>query len=191
MAAVALAGEPSLAPPSISKVLAEPVGEGDVCIVHRGRRVSLHADGCVAAWKASPEALFASLQPRGALFEEPEGPSLPLRGGWLLFACYVVLGLVAGAACAYVAVARALRPLPWFFAGLVANVLALGVLLTRPPGDASALPAGVPPGLTKVPTTRRPARCPSCAGENHPSARACAECGAALAPAVDPETARL
>jgi hypothetical protein len=107
-----------------------------------------------------------------------------------LFGLYVVTGLVAGAACAYLAVGRGLAPIPWFFAGLLANVIPLIVILTRHGADLSRFPAGIPRGLSKVPTTLSPRFCPPCGAENHPAARRCLECGAPLEPTVEPETAR-
>ena len=159
------------------------------CLAPALLSVGLTLPGAPASGPSIAGATGAPMEP--SLFDEPRENPLPLRGGWLLPGCYVVLGLAAGALCASVAVARALPPLPWFFLGLVLNVLALVILLMRPRGDCSALPGGVPPGLAKVPTTRPPRHCPSCGGENHPSARLCARCGASLEPTVDPEIARL
>jgi hypothetical protein len=118
-------------------------------------------------------------------------PERPMGRGWLWLGLYVTAGLVAGAACAYLAVGRALRPLPWFLAGLAGNVVALAILATRPAGDRRALPEGVPPGLVKVATTHAPAACPVCGATNHPAAAACSACGAALSPTVQAETARI
>jgi len=128
-------------------------------------------------------------QPKGALFQPPEEPSSPLKDAWLFLGLYVVLGLVAGATCGYLAVGRGLSPLPWFFAGLLLNVVALGVLLVaRRPSDLSHYPGGIPSGLTKVPTTRAPQRCPGCGADNHPAARVCTSCRGPLVPLVDAET---
>jgi hypothetical protein len=168
-----------------------PVESTDLLLIHRGRRVPLHQGPCFDAWGRNPEAMFASLQPRGALFQEPEGSISPLRDAWFAFGAYVLLGLIFGAACAYTAVGRGHAPLRWFVAGLVVNALALVVLLARPRADLSKLPAGVPPGLRKVPTTRAGVPCPKCCSLNHPAARRCAACGAALQPSVAAETARV
>lgn len=169
----------------------QPVQGTDLLLIHRGRRVPLHREPCFDAWSRNPDAMFAALQPRGALFQEPEESISPLRDAWFTFGVYVLLGLVFGAACAYAAVGRGHAPLRWFFAGLAVNVVALVVLLARPRADLSKLPAGVPPGLRKVPTTRTAVPCPKCGSLNHPAARRCAACGAALQPSVVAETARV
>ncbi|MEE8538125.1 MAG: hypothetical protein V3S71_08955 [Acidobacteriota bacterium] len=172
-------------------VCRQPVGVGDVAVIHRGRRVLLHTDACMAAWNAGAETIFASLQPRGALFQEPSARSTPLDGVWFLLGVYILAGLVAGAVCGYVAVARGFSPLPWFFAGLAINVIALGLLLTRGRADTSKLPAGIPPGLAKVPTTRAPVPCIACGAGNHPSASRCTGCGATLLPSAESDLQRL
>jgi hypothetical protein len=165
-------------------------GEEVVEIRYRGRTFHVAAP-MVAEFEADPEAYFRRLQARAALFDESAVEARPVASGWLIVGLYILIGLVAGALCAYLAVGKALSPLPWFFAGLAGNVVALLALLARPAGDASALPAGVPPGLAKVATTREPVRCPVCGASNHPSAAACANCGSALVPTVQAETARV
>ena len=167
-----------------------PVGQGDAAVSYRGRRFVLHRGGCLDLWNDGPETLFARLQPRGALFQEAAEPSSPLLGGWLLFGLYVVAGLLSGAVCAYGALTKGLPPLPWFFAGLAFNVLAIGVLASRRARDLSAFPEGVLPGLTKVPATRSPGACGSCGEPHHPAARRCLACGARLAPGIEPEESR-
>lgn len=186
-------GPRSLAPEAEEICLAcgTPVRASDRLIVHRGRRVPLHEGECVEAWNANRETLFAALQPRGALFQEHEAFDSPLRHVWIALGIYIVVGLILGAACGYIAVSRGHAPIPWFFAGLAVNLLALAALLCRPRGDLSRLPGGVPRGLAKVPTTRPPRPCPKCGSENHPAARRCARCGGALQPAVAPETERV
>src|SRR5262249_13451233 len=138
----------------------------------------------------SAPAFFASLQPQGALFQGSPEPASPLLGVWFFLGLWVVLGLVCGAASAYIAVTRGLPPIPWFFRGLAVNLVALGWVRTRAPADPSVFPQGVPRGLRKVPSTRAPLPCPRCGEENHPSARACATCRGALDPRVDAETVR-
>jgi len=181
----------SSVPGELCLVCRQPVGTGDVAVIHRGRRVPLHADACMAAWNAGADSIFTSLQPRGALFQEPSNRPSALASGWFLFGIYIVTGLILGAVCGYVAVARGLSPLLWFFAGLVLNLIALGVLLTRTRADTSRLPAGIPSGLVKVPTTRDPVPCLSCSAENHPAANRCAACGATLLPSADSDLQRL
>lgn len=190
---MAQAGEESGAPRPGEICLAcdQPVLGTDLLLIHRGRRVPLHQGPCFDAWGRNPEAMFASLQPRGALFQEPEESISPLRDAWFAVGLYVLLGLIFGAACAYAAVGRGHAPLRWFFAGLAVNVVALVILLARPRADLSKLPAGIPPGLRKVPTTRTAVPCPKCGSLNHPAARRCAACGAGLQPSVAAETARV
>lgn len=128
-------------------------------------------------------------RPNGALFQQPEDASSPLKDAWLILGLYVILGLVAGATCGYLAVGRGLSPLPWFFAGLLLNVVALAVLvIARRPADLSHYPGGIPSGLKKVPTTRAPRRCPGCGANNHPAARSCTSCRGPLNPLVEAET---
>ena len=172
-------------------VCRQPVGAGDAALIHRGRRVTLHSDACMAAWNAGAESIFGSMQPRGALFQEPSTRPSPLASGWFMLGIYILAGLVTGAACGYMAVARGLSPLPWFFAGLAINVIALGLLLTRGRADTSKLPAGIPSGLAKVPTTRAPAPCLTCGAGNHPSASRCTACGATLLPSAESDLQRL
>lgn len=141
--------------------------------------------------ESHPQALRVTNGPQGALFQEATEPSSPLKDAWLVLGLYVVAGLVAGALCGYLAVGRGLSPLPWFFAGLLLNVVALGaVLLTRGSADLSRFPGGIPAGLTKVPTTRAPQRCSRCSADNHPAARVCLSCGSRLEPLVEAETDR-
>ena len=117
-----------------------------------------------------PQRYFHKLQARSVLFDETSIVDRPMSIGWLIFGFYVLVGLVCSTICGYLAVSRALDPLPWFFAALVGNVAVLIVLMIAPKGDPTAMPAGVPAGLAKVPTTRAPVRCPACGAENHPSA---------------------
>ena len=162
----------------------------DTCIVHRGRTVPLCTGMCADKFTADPELFFARSSPRGAFLQEDPVEAGPMRGPWFWFGVYVVAGLISAALSAYIAVNRAQPPLGWFFAGLFGNVAALVVVLffVRR-GDATLLPAGVPSGLNKVPTTRRPRACPSCGRHNHPSASSCASCGTALQADVVSEVA--
>jgi hypothetical protein len=184
-------------------VLREKPGEGEQCLVcgqaiydydvvqmrHKGRTFWVAAP-MLADLASDPETYFRKLEPRSALFDEMAIRERPMTRGWLWLGLYVLAGLVCGGLAAYSAVGRALPPRRWFFAGLAGNVLALAALATRPAGDASRLPAGVPRGLAKVATTRSPVTCPVCGAGNHPAAAACSTCGAVLAPAVEAETAR-
>lgn len=128
-------------------------------------------------------------RPRGGLFSE-EGPSgRPLSLGWFVLGLYVLVGLVFAGASAQLAVHKALPPIPWFFAGLFFNAVAYLVLLTRPPGDASEFPAGIPRGLRKVPCTYYSEECPGCGYGNHPGAHCCLGCGSEFHPPFDSEAA--
>ncbi len=179
-------------------------GEGEQCIVcgqaieggeiveirYKGRTFHVAAK-MLGDFEAEPDAYFQRLQARSALFDERAMEGRRAPKGWLWFGGYVLIGLVFAALCGYLAVSRSLSPLPWFFAGLAGNVAALAVLLATRRGDASALPAGVPAGLAKVPVTHAAMPCPGCSEANHPAASRCSGCGAALAPAFEPETARV
>ncbi len=179
-------------------------GEGEQCLVcgqaidgleivevrYKGRTFHVAAK-MLEEFEADPDAYFEKLQARSALFDERAMEGRQTQPGWLYFGAYVAIGLVFAALCGYLAVSRSLAPIPWFFAGLVGNVAALVVLLATPRGDATALPAGIPAGLAKVPVTRLPQPCPSCGAPNHPTASACNSCGAILTPALEPETARV
>ncbi len=166
--------------------------EGDEIVELRYKGRTFHvAAKMLGDLEGDPELYFQQLQARSALFDERAMEGRRASRGWLWFGGYFAVGLVFAALCGYLAVSRSLQPLPWFFAGLAGNVAALGVLLARPRGDASALPGGVPAGLAKVPATHAAVPCPSCGAANHPAAADCSDCGAALAPALEPETARV
>lgn len=211
--AVAVAGLPSAAaagevPATDSAAwttLDRRPGEGEQCLVC-GRRV--HGDEVVeiryqgrtffvsaamlGLFEEDPEQYFRKLEARAGMFDEAGVRARPMVTGWFVFGFYVLVGLIFAAGCGYLAVARARRPLPWFFAGLLGNLAALIVLLAMPRGDAATMsPFGIPPGLAKVPTTRAPLPCPQCGGDNHPAAAACSSCAAPLEPAIEPESARV
>src|SRR5262245_35641311 len=59
-------------------VCGQSVGSDDLALVYRGRRVTLHRGACLGAWRERREAIFASRQPRGALFQEPAEQPSPL-----------------------------------------------------------------------------------------------------------------
>lgn len=156
--------------------------ESDTVFIVKGRRVPVAA-GAEEEFLRNADAYFSKLQARGALFQETAA-DVGLRGGWLYFGLYVLAGLACGGLAAYVAVNRGHAPLPWFFAGLFANVLGVAGALTRKrTKDAD----DVPPGLARAPTTRRPSRCPACGFEVHPSARVCPGCKSALTPSAPSE----
>ncbi len=200
----------SLAPAAAQEEAAERVileqrpGEGERCIVckqeihgaevleirYKGRRFFVKAE-MLDDFDAAPLDYFADLQARSGLFDERAVAAREMSLGWLAFGVYVVIGLVFSALCGYLAIGRGHAPLPWFFAGLAGNAAALAVLLATPRGDLTALPAGVPAGFAKVPTTRAPISCPECGATNHPAATSCNGCENELTPAVEAETARI
>lgn len=100
-------------------------------------------------------------------------------------------GLLAGALCAYVAIGRGRAALPWFTAGLLGNVAAVVVILTRSPVTTGPLTEKILPGLRKIPLTHSPIPCPDCSHPNHPAARRCASCGVDLNPTATAEVARV
>jgi hypothetical protein len=109
---------------------------------------------------------------------------------WFAVGLYVLVGLIFAGASAHQAVHKALPPIPWFFAGLFLNAVGYLILLTRPPGDARAFPAGIPRGLRKVPRTYYSEECLDCGYHNHPAAYCCLGCGAEIHPAFESEAAR-
>lgn len=172
-------------------VCGRPAGPGDLAILHEGRRVVLHRGACAQVFAERPDAAFASLRPRGALFQEAaEKPSVPTFA-WLGFGLYVVSCLLTGGACAYLAVGRGRPAVRWFFAGLLLNVGALAVLSMAKRRDTLDFVDGPPSGLAKVALTRGPRSCPTCASPNHPAARRCSDCRRELTPAVASEAAAL
>lgn len=185
-------------------VLERRPGEGEQCLVcgqriygsevvelrYKGRTFHT-AGGMLSDFEAAPEIYFHKLQARAGLFDEEAVPERAMPWGWLILGLVVLDGLVMGALCSYLAVTRALPPVPWFFAGLVGNVFGLVALLVVRPGDPGRHPAGVPGGLAKVPLTRAPRACPACGAGNHPAAAGCSACGATLVPTAEPETARI
>lgn len=160
-------------------VCPKPIDGEGVEIRYRGRTLRFHPGACEHHWTEDPDGVFARVSPRGANFAESPSLVARLRDGWFGFGTYVLVGLLSGAACAYIAVGRGRVAASWFFLGLLFNVLALlAVLVQRK--LATRDPEGVPSGMNKVPVTRTPLRCNSCGSENHPSATQCLACGSAL-----------
>ncbi len=187
--------------PSEPSVVDRRPAEGEQCLVcrqaidygeiveirYKGR--SFHvSEAMLEDFRADPELYFEALEAHSALFDEGAMETSSMRMGWLNFGFYVLIGLVFGAACSYIALDRGLPAVGWFFAGLAVNVLALAVLLTRPRGEPGLAGA---PGLAKIPSTHTPQSCLDCGNTNHPSARVCSGCGKALDPAFDAETQRV
>ena len=164
----------------------KPMPEGSSLYQVRGVWVPLCSESCARDFALDPGRFLSRLLPRAALFSEEIGGSLPVRVTWLAVALYVLLGLTCGGIAAQIAVSHGLPRLPWFLAGLLANVVALALLAPRAARTAAALH-----GLAKIAATASPAPCPSCGRTNHPSASRCVHCGAALVPLVEPETRRV
>lgn len=167
------------------------VGPKDRVYEFEGQRVPVHVGACDIAFLRNPGHYLARLKPRGAfLSAEPNlAPNISWR--WFAFGIYVLLGLVFGAICAYRAVNHALKPWPWFLAGFFFNLFGFLALLTRPAGESSMAPAGLPRGLVKVPTTSSPRICPHCGTPNHPAATSCSGCGNKIEPLVTSEVSRV
>ncbi len=164
-------------------------GINDESIGYLGRVIAV-CGRCGEKWAADPDRYFRKVQARAALFDEEAMRGGPISTGWLFFGVYMLTGTIVGGFCAYVAVGRGLSPLPWFFGGVVGNVVTLGLLLTRA-SDTTGLPQGVPRGLRKVPVTFAPRYCPECGMEHHPSATTCPACGCSMTPSVEAETKRV
>ena len=169
------------------------IHDGDIVEIRYKGRTFFVAASMLEDFEANPERHFEVLQPRGGLFDEaamqtPATGVPTMKTGWLIFGLYVLTGLIFGAACSYAALNRGRPALGWFVAGLLVNVLALAVVLTK-----SRLPGALhdpPAGLTKIPATHTPRVCPGCGDTNHPSAPACSSCNHQLQPTTEAETAR-
>lgn len=186
------------------RIIGTKPGNGEMCLVcdkpilntnawiirYRGRTVYINQN-MWSEWERDADRYFRKVQARAALFDEQSLGPRALHGAWLGVGVYVLIGLVLGGQCAYTALAGGRSAIGWFFAGFVGNVVALAILMTRPPMDTSALPQGVPPGLVKVPVTHAPRRCGACGQSNHPAAVTCSVCGNHLNPVVEAETMRL
>ncbi len=197
-----VASKPATGDPASWEMLEERPADGEQCIVcrqaiHEGEIIEVRYKGRtfhVAAsmlekFEADPDRYFHTLQARAALFDEAAMETPPMRTGWLMFGVYVLVGLVCGAGCSYIALNRGLPARGWFFAGLFVNVAALAaILMTKPVADGALAPP--PPGLAKIPATLTPRACPHCGHTDHPSASICSSCAQTLEPAVEPETAR-
>lgn len=185
------------------EVLGEKPGEGEQCLVcgqaiHEGEVAEVRYKGrtffvakkMMGEFQGDPDAFFRKLQAKAALFDEGSMPDRQISGFWLLFGLYVLIGLLSAAVAGYIAVSKGLEVRPWFIAGLLVNVLAILAVAVKSK-VAVELPAGIPPGLAKVPTTRKPVSCRHCGAPNHPAARACSGCGGVLESKIEPETARV
>src|SRR5262245_2576249 len=54
-------------------VCGRPADAGDAALIYEGRRVVLHRGECLRRFTERPDAHFAPLRPRGALFQESAG----------------------------------------------------------------------------------------------------------------------
>lgn len=165
------------------------IHEGDIFELRYKGRTFFVAAAMLDDFEADPDHYFHAMQARGGLFDEAAVDVPPMRTGWLYFGSYVLIGLLFAAACSYLALDKGLPAWGWFFAGLLLNVLALAAIATRKRQPGAHL-EGAPAGLAKIPITLAPATCAHCGNSNHPSASACSDCGHALIPTVEPETAR-
>jgi len=168
-----------------------PLTDDDVALLVRGRRVPLNR-AMVDSFMNNQEQFFSRLQPRSALFQENLGvaPGVAQGGiswGWFAFGLYVVTSLISAAMSAYCAIAKGLPAAQYFFVGLFLNIFGYVYVKSKKPSSKTA---NVPKGLHKVPVTNAPHACPECGGSNHPSARACLQCGAKLSPAYTSEASR-
>jgi hypothetical protein len=166
----------------------KPISKDDVTYMVDGQRVAVHKGACLGALAAKPGQWLSNLKPRGA-FLDASAAELGLSAGWLLLGSYVLVGLFFGSLAAHRAFSVGRDPLLWLAVGFVTNVFGYAVLLALPRQELHAV-AGVPAGLGKVAATYAPEACPACGAENHPSARVCSGCGAALKPHVVSEVQR-
>ena len=167
-------------------VSGKPLGPNDVCLLVDGRRVPLKKEA-VNIFLNNQEKYFSKLQPRSALFTESMANPTSLSMGWFLFGIYVLIGLIFAALTSHAAVGKGLRPIPWFFVGLLFNALGYLAVLTK----KSQATGNIPEGFAKVPLTSAPSVCQSCGYENHPSAKNCSSCGTGLSPETSSEVEKL
>jgi hypothetical protein len=173
-------------------VCGAPLGEDDVALIVRGRRVPL-GKSMVDTFLADEEKYFAEKQPKAALFQEeltaPAGVAQGgISGSWFLFGLYVLLSLVFAGLSGYRAVSKGLQPIPYFFLGFFFSALGYLYVLTRRPLAAKGT---IPTGLVKVPVTLTPRACPMCGNTNHPAAHKCSACGGPLEPTLQSDVARV
>ncbi len=175
-------------PGDICMLCNNPVDKDDGVYLVNGQRVPLHIAEMKAASPERIRAVLAQVRPRGA-FLGTDPTQQQITTGWFFFGLYVLAGLIFSALCAHHAFHAGQNPIQWLMAGLFLNVVAYGILLTRPRHEVTA-PVGIPRGLRKISATYLPEPCPKCGTENHPTARSCAGCGATLSPKMTSEVAR-
>ena len=167
-------------------VSGKPLGPDDVCLLVDGRRVPLKKEA-VNIFLNNQDKYFSKLQPRSALFTENMGQPKNLSMGWFIFGIYILLGLFFAALTSHAAVGKGLKPIPWFFIGLLFIAFGYLAVLTK----KSETTADIPDGLVKVPLTSSPSTCPGCGYQNHPSAKNCSGCGIPLEPKGSSELEKL
>jgi hypothetical protein len=172
----------------ICLVCGKPITKDDVTYMADGQRLPAHRNVCVGALAAKPAAWLSKLKPRGA-FLDASAAQLGLSPLWLVLGTYVLVGLIFSALAAHRAFSVGRDPMKWLVIGFLSNFAGYVVLLALPRMQIAA-PAGVPAGLAKVAATLSPEACPRCGAENHPSARQCSGCGAALTPRITSEVQR-
>lgn len=159
------------------------LSKDDIALLVQGRRVPLKKEA-LDIFLENPEKYFSKLQAKSALFTEDMKNSKNLSYNWFLFGIYVLIGLIFAALSSHKAVAKGLKPVPWFFGGLFFNAFAYLAILTK----NSKAKGDIPPGLTKVPLTSKPSECPACGYQNHPTAKICSSCGNNLKSELKSET---
>ena len=172
-------------------VCRQAIHDGDIVeLRYKGRRFHV-ADKMMADFESDPESYFSDIELHSALFDESAMDAPSMASGWLLFGLWVLVSLTTGALCAYLAIGRGKPPVVWFFAGLLLNVVGVVAVLASGRGETSRLVGGAPDGLTKIPSTHAPRRCPGCGATNHPAARRCSACATNLEPSIQAETAKV
>lgn len=170
---------------AVSGQTLNPQEPDDVVLIVNGRRIPLKGH-CVKDFLLDQERYFRKLSPKAALFTEEMDQPKELSLVWFYFGLYVLLGFVFAAITSQAAVQKGFPPAPWFFAGLLANILGYLAIRSRKPGVVPDFPKGV----HKVHLTADPILCPDCGNENHPAARKCLECRHPLSPTSESEVTR-
>ncbi len=172
-------------PGEVCTVCDKRVESSDLVYMVDGQRVPVHAGDCDTVLRARPQKWLARVKPKGGAFLGTD-VHLGLTNAWLYAGLYVLVGLIFAALSAQRALRAGYSPLTALMLGLAFNVLGYLFVLARPKRVVE-MPAGVPGGLHKIPTTYEPQPCPACGGENHPSATRCLSCGSPLAARIGSE----
>jgi hypothetical protein len=170
-----------------------PSNEGETCAVCGGRVTARDCAYLVDGQRftvmkamesdflADPLSYIAKFRPANLLFGSDS--QTRLSGVCLVAGLYLLFGIFCAGLCAQMAITKGYAAWPWMIAGLALTAGAYMYLATRP---ATARAVAIT-GLRRAPSTRAPLPCPGCGGSNHPAARACLRCGAALEPAAPSE----